>query len=43
MRNDIRPGYWFKPKLFGFGATPATVAGWIATIAFTALLLADTR
>lgn len=23
--------YWFKPKRYGFGATPATWEGWAAT------------
>ena len=27
----VRPGYWFAPKRFGFGAVPATAAGWAAT------------
>lgn len=24
----VRPGYWFAPKLFGYGATPVTWQGW---------------
>jgi hypothetical protein len=24
--------YWFKPKRYGYGATPATWQGWVATI-----------
>ncbi|HEX5507983.1 MAG TPA: hypothetical protein VFX37_05720 [Pseudolabrys sp.] len=24
-------GYWFKPKRYGYGATPATWQGWVAT------------
>ena len=45
-RNDlarwasIRPGYWFAPKLFGWGATPVTWQGWAATIGFVAGMLA---
>ncbi|WP_394652507.1 hypothetical protein [uncultured Sphingomonas sp.] len=23
-----RPGYWFLPKAYGYGAYPATVMGW---------------
>ena len=25
-------GYWFKPKRYGYGATPATWEGWVATM-----------
>jgi hypothetical protein len=25
--------YWFKPKRYGYGATPATWQGWVATLA----------
>ncbi|MDH4744611.1 hypothetical protein OMP43_11340 [Sphingomonas sp. CBMAI 2297] len=32
----VRPGYWFRPKRFGFGATPVTWQGWAATLAFGA-------
>lgn len=32
--RGIRPGYWFRPKRFGFGATPATWQGWAVTLAF---------
>ncbi|UZK65776.1 hypothetical protein [Sphingomonas sp. M1-B02] len=28
----VRPGYWFVPKAFGWGATPATWQGWVATL-----------
>jgi uncharacterized membrane protein HdeD (DUF308 family) len=31
--------YWFKPKRYGYGATPATWQGWVVTLA-TALLIA---
>jgi hypothetical protein len=33
-RRPVRSGYWFAPKRFGFGATPATKAGWAATFAY---------
>jgi hypothetical protein len=32
----VRPGYWFRPKRFGFGATPVTWQGWATTLAFGA-------
>jgi hypothetical protein len=32
----IRPGYWFRPKLFGYGAVPVTWQGWTATFALVA-------
>jgi len=25
--------YWFKPKRYGYGATPVTWEGWVATLA----------
>jgi hypothetical protein len=33
-----RPGYWFRPKLFGWGAVPVTWQGWAAT--FTMIVAA---
>lgn len=33
-RATVRPGYWFRPKRFGFGATPVTWQGWVATLVF---------
>ena len=27
-----RPGYWFRPKYFGYGATPVTWQGWLASL-----------
>jgi len=41
-RPPLRPGYWFRPKAFGWGATPATWQGWLLTLAVTgtAVLLA---
>jgi hypothetical protein len=32
--------YWFKPKTYGYGATPANWKGWAATAAFVAVLTA---
>lgn len=37
-RHSVRPGYWFRPKKFGFGAVPVTWQGWAATMAFGALV-----
>lgn len=34
--ND-NPG-WFRPKRYGFGATPATWQGWALVLAFVALV-----
>ncbi len=30
----VREGYWFAPKLFGWGATPVTWQGWLTTLLF---------
>lgn len=35
-----RPGYWFRPKLFGWGAVPVTWQGWALTLGFMAVSLA---
>lgn len=34
VTTGVRPGYWFVPHAYGFGATPATVMGWVATAAY---------
>jgi hypothetical protein len=31
--------YWFRPKRYGYGATPVTWQGWVATLA-SALVIA---
>jgi hypothetical protein len=31
--------YWFKPKSFGYGATPTTWQGWASVLAFVALVI----
>lgn len=36
----VRPGYWFRPKLYGYGATPVTWQGWAVTTAFAAAMIA---
>lgn len=35
----VRPGYWFRPKYFGYGATPVTWQGWLATLAIVVVCL----
>jgi hypothetical protein len=30
--------YWFRPKYYGYGATPANWKGWLATAVFMALI-----
>jgi hypothetical protein len=40
---QVREGYWFVPKLFGFGATPVTWQGWALTFALAAAILLDMR
>lgn len=32
--------YWFKPKRYGWGATPANWRGWLATFGFIAIVYA---
>ena len=32
--------YWFKPKRYGWGATPANWRGWLATCGFIAIIYA---
>lgn len=31
--------YWFKPKAFGYGATPTTWEGWVVVAVFIVYLL----
>jgi 4-hydroxybenzoate polyprenyltransferase len=35
--ETVRQGYWFRPKTFGFGATPATWQGWLVTLGYVLL------
>ncbi len=35
--------YWFRPKRYGYGATPSNWKGWLATLAFVALLFGIMR
>ncbi len=32
--------YWFRPKRYGWGASPANWKGWLATAVFVVLVLA---
>ncbi len=32
--------YWFKPKRYGYGATPVTWQGWAVTLAAVAAMVA---
>lgn len=44
MTDDgVRPGFWFKPKAFGYGATPVTWQGWLIVAGFIMLVGAITR
>ncbi len=40
---EVPDGYWFAPKLFGFGAVPATWQGWAVTFACAAAMMAAAR
>jgi uncharacterized membrane protein len=31
-------GYWFRPKRYGYGASPSNWKGWLATAVFVALI-----
>jgi uncharacterized membrane protein len=34
--------YWFKPKRYGYGATPINWKGWVAVIVFVLLVVCIT-
>ncbi|HEV7288327.1 hypothetical protein [Sphingomonas sp.] len=36
----VRDGYWFAPKLFGWGATPVTWQGWLTMLVFIPAIVA---
>ena len=40
---ESRSQFWFKPKTHGYGATPVTWQGWVASGAFVALVIVVTR
>jgi hypothetical protein len=31
--------YWFRPKLYGYGATPVTWQGWLLTLVYLVIVL----
>jgi peptidoglycan biosynthesis protein MviN/MurJ (putative lipid II flippase) len=35
-------GYWFKPKRYGYGATPTTWQGWAVSAAGAAVIIVAT-
>lgn len=39
--KDNPNGYWFKRKLYGWGWTPATWQGWLTTLLFIVIILAN--
>jgi len=34
--------YWFRPKRYGYGATPTTWQGWAVIVAFVVVVVAAT-
>ncbi|MGY4395214.1 MFS superfamily sulfate permease-like transporter [Sphingomonas sp. UYAg733] len=36
----IREGYWFAPRLFGYGATPVNWQGWVVMLGYVVAMLA---
>jgi uncharacterized membrane protein YbhN (UPF0104 family) len=32
--------YWFRPRRYGFGATPTTWEGWLSSLVFLVIVLA---
>jgi hypothetical protein len=32
--------YWFKPKTYGYGATPTNWKGWVAVLGYVAVIMA---
>ena len=41
-RWDSMSQYWFKPKTYGYGATPANWKGWAAVAGYVAVVTALT-
>jgi hypothetical protein len=37
---SVMTTYWFKPKRYGYGATPTTWQGWAVTLGAVALMVA---
>jgi hypothetical protein len=42
MPGDVKNA-WFAPKRYGYGASPSTWQGWLATIVFVIIVMIDTR
>ena len=40
--GDVVTAYWFRPKRYGYGATPNTWQGWTVTAAIVLIILAAT-
>ena len=40
---QVKPGYWFAPKMFGWGASPVTWQGWLATFVYAVAMLLAVR
>jgi len=38
----MRNRYWFKPKVFGYGASPTTWEGWLLVVGYCAVVAAMT-
>jgi hypothetical protein len=39
----VREGYWFAPKLLGYGAMPVTWQGWAVTLGYVAAMIVMIR
>jgi hypothetical protein len=42
-QEDAAMSAWFRPKRYGYGATPATWQGWVLTLGFVAALFGITQ
>jgi hypothetical protein len=42
LAGPVSNEHWFKPKAYGYGATPNNWKGWAATVAFVLVVLATT-
>jgi hypothetical protein len=40
MWTNVMTTYWFRPKRYGYGATPMTWQGWTITLATVAVVVA---
>ena len=39
MNNETNKDYWFRPRYLGWGFTPISWQGWLATIALIGMVL----